>query len=93
MEGLDQEGAIAGHSASKRQHLTRLPCLQLEGSEAAALYEYFVANVPSVPAQPNADGDFLRTMRIFPMLYTDSRRSCGILEPAPLSGAMVVGFK
>ena len=55
-------------------------------NEAAALYDYFVDNIPSVPAQPNADGDFLRSLQIFPLLYDDSRRSCGILDTAPLSG-------
>ncbi len=55
-------------------------------NEAASLYEYFVDNVPTVPTQPNADGDFLRSLQIFPLLYTDARRSCGILDTAPLSG-------
>lgn len=58
----------------------------MTSNEASSLYDYFVDNVPSVPAQPNSDGDFLRTLRIFPLLYTESRRSCGILEAAPLAG-------
>ena len=64
--------------------------MQMGGSEAALLYDYFVDNVPSVPTQPNADGDFLRTLQIFPLLYTDSRRSCGIMDSAPLSGVSSV---
>lgn len=62
----------------------------MPSNEASSLYDYFLDHVPSVPALPNTDGDFLRTLPIFPLLYTESRRSCGILEAAPLAGATTV---
>ncbi|KAK9856110.1 hypothetical protein WJX84_004825 [Apatococcus fuscideae] len=66
---------------------TQVRDMQMTDSEASCLYDYFVDSVPSVPAQPNSDRDFLRTLRIFPLLYSEARRSCGILETAPLAGA------
>lgn len=65
----------------------------MTGSEASSLYDYFSEHVPSVPVQTNSDGDFLRTLRIYPLLYSEARRSCGILETAPLAGMTFVSCR